>query len=143
VFTGVAASPGSFGAAWSSWWRDSESAFDLSLTRQAQAALTIAPALGDNDFEAGIKAHVATLYAGLLWVGRAGAPTPDLQATATGATLLGRSPAVAAAVKTTFGNRQGYWVLPPTYEQGNVVDLRTMYLGLWLTGGPVDSGGVI
>jgi hypothetical protein len=76
-------------------------------------------------------------------VGRAGAPTPDLQATATGALLLGRKPAVAAAVKATFSDERGYWLLPPAQKQGNVVDLRTLYLGLWLTNGPVDPGGML
>jgi hypothetical protein len=124
-------------------WRAGERDFDLSLTRQVLAAFTIAQALGDKDLESDIKAHVSALHSGPLWVGRAGAPTPDLQATATGALLLGRKPAVAAAVKATFSDERGYWLLPPAQKQGNVVDLRTLYLGLWLTNGPVDPGGML
>jgi hypothetical protein len=124
-------------------WLARERELDLSITRQAQAAFTIALALGDPHILAGIKSHLSGLHEGPLWVVRAGAPAPDLQSTATGAMVLGRSPAAAAAAKATFADHRGFWLLPPAVAHGNVVDSRTLYIGLWLTSDLVDSGGVI
>jgi hypothetical protein len=124
-------------------WLARERELDLSITRQAQAAFTIAFALGDAHVTAVIESHLSGLHDGPLWVVRAGAPAPDLQSTATGAVVLGRSPALAKAARGTFADHRGFWLLPPAITRGNVVDLRTLYIGLWLTSDLVDSGGVI
>jgi hypothetical protein len=124
-------------------WRALEQGLDLSVTRQAQEAFTLAQALDDKQLQATLAAHESAQNPGPLWGSRSGAPAPDLQSTAVGAVILGRTPVQAAAVRTTFADQRGFWLYSPSNLQGNVVDPRTLYLGLWLTGGGVDPGGVI
>jgi hypothetical protein len=124
-------------------WRALEKSLDLSVTRHVEEAFTVAQALGDQALVAEIASHEAALHPEPLWGSRSGAPAPDVESTAIRALILGRTPAVAAAVRSTFADQRGYWLYSPSNVQGNVVDPRTLYLGLWLTGAGVDPGGAI
>jgi hypothetical protein len=124
-------------------WRALEKSLDLSVTRHVEEAFTVAQALGDQALVADIESHEAALHPEPLWGSRSGAPAPDVESTAIRALILGRTPAVAAAVRSTFADQRGYWLYSPSNVQGNVVDPRTLYLGLWLTGAGVDPGGAI
>ncbi len=66
---------------------------------------------------------------------------PDIRASAIGRRGLGLAP--AADLAEPFADPDGYWLGPPARSVGNVVDLQTIYLGLYLAGGVSSGVGVI
>jgi hypothetical protein len=124
-------------------WRSLESGYDVANIRGAEAALTVWLALGDPTGVANLRTRLTAMHAEVLWRAAPGIPIPDLMSAATGATIEGRSPSLATAVNQTFLDQHGYWLLPTTVPQNNVVEPMTLYFGLWLTGANVDGGGVI
>jgi hypothetical protein len=124
-------------------WRSLESGYDVANIRGAEAALTVWLALGDPTGVANLRTRLTAMHAEVLWRAAPGIPIPDLMSAATGATIEGRSPSLATAVNQTFLDQHGYWLLPTTVSQNNVVEPMTLYFGLWLTGANVDGGGVI
>jgi hypothetical protein len=115
---------------------------DLGHMPEAGAALAIASCLDDAALRERVGSAVRALGAGGLFLDRAGAPYPDLRSTALGAlaTAIHRP---VGEVQTTFADRRGVWLLPVRQAQGNVVDLGTLYFGLWLMGDVSDPAGVV
>ncbi|GEM_PF-5928079 len=130
------------GAAVQEAWRSMEATQDLTTIRGAQFALTIQSALREPMPLTSLKSRLTALHPELLWHSGPGISTSDLFASATGGLVTGRSDALGAAVNTTFADNRGYWLLPTTIPQNNVVEPMTLYFGLWLTGAKVDDGGV-
>ncbi len=129
------------GAAVQAAWRSMQAGQDLATLRGAQAAFTIELALREPMPLTTLKSRLTALHPELLWHSGPGISTSDLLASATGGLVTGRSPALAAAVNTTFADQRGYWLLPTTVAQNNVEPM-TLYLGLWLNSANVDDGGV-
>jgi hypothetical protein len=123
-------------------WRSMEAQQDLTNIRGAQAALTMQTALRETIPLTSLKSRLAALHPELLWNSGPGISTSDLFSSATGGLVTGRSDALGAAVNSTFADNHGYWLLPTTVPQNNVVEPMTLYFGLWLTGAKVDDGGV-
>ncbi|HEY7934836.1 MAG TPA: hypothetical protein VID48_13530, partial [Solirubrobacteraceae bacterium] len=107
---------------------------DTGGTSAVSLAWTVSHALGWQDAETSVQAMHSPWPLGGVYAARAGIPTADIESTATGFEINGGTRQEMSAAARKFVDQAGYWLLPPTIRDGNVVDLQTLYLGLWLSG---------
>jgi hypothetical protein len=87
-----------------------------------------------TDVESSLRALAGPFRLGDGYVSRREIQTPDIYSTATGFLADPGTPQERTRAAQLFGDQHGYWSIPPRFRNGNVVDLRTLYLGLWLDG---------
>jgi hypothetical protein len=115
---------------------------DLGHMAEVASAHDVAALLQDSAVLEHARQAAARLRLGSVYLTREGAPVGDLRSTAIG-TMVAGVPAAPKSIAATFADSRGFWLLPARESTGNTVDPETLYLGLWLFGMPVDTGGIL